>query len=79
MFNGIERYLVDIPTFKLWMNVFGKKCARSKYNKILKNWLTGVLLKNTDIFHIYFSIHVSSTYIIRNKVKITFKIVSNFM
>lgn len=79
MFNGIERYLVDIPAFKLWMNVFGKKCAGSKYNKILKNWLTGVLLKNTDIFHIYFSIHVSFTYIIRNKVKITFKIVSNFM
>ena len=68
MFNGIERYLVNIPTFKVWRNVFGKKCAGSKYNtKELAHWCSVY----------YFSIHVS--YIIRNKVKITFIIVSNFM
>lgn len=56
MFNGIERYLVDIPAFKLWMNVFGKKCAEVNIIKYLKNWLTGVLLKKYRYFsHLFFN------------------------
>lgn len=33
MFNGIERYLVDIPTFKLWMNVFERNALEVNITK----------------------------------------------